>query len=99
MKRFNIIAAILKEIRLKNISDAKIVKELGITPIELTSIFVERKVDIELLEKLIEVVFESHEFQYSFKESPLKNFSTTNLLEELMRRENIAKRKFEGGKK
>ncbi|MGL5989088.1 hypothetical protein [Cetobacterium sp.] len=95
MKRFNIIAAILKEIRLKGLSEERIAKQIGITKIELTELFLEKKIDVELLEKLIEVVFESYEFQYSFKENPLKNFSTKDLLEELMRRENLAIRSIE----
>lgn len=45
-----------------------------------------KNVSLELLEKVIEVVFERDEFQYSFKENPLRKFSSKELLEELMRR-------------
>ncbi|MGL4969766.1 MAG: hypothetical protein ACRC5B_06390 [Fusobacteriaceae bacterium] len=95
MKRFNIIATILKEIRLKNLSTGIIARKMGVEEIKLTELFVSEKVNVELLEKLIETVYESYEFQYSFKENPLKNFKTKELLEELMRRENLALRKIQ----
>lgn len=54
----------------------------------MTEFFLEKNVSLELLEKVIEVVFENYEFQYSFKENPLRKFSSKELLEELMRRGN-----------
>lgn len=89
MKRFSIIDSILKEMKLKNLSTEKIARKIGVDGIVLTELFLEKKVDLELLEKVIETVFESYEFQYSFKNNPLKNFTKKELLEELMRRENL----------
>lgn len=54
---------------------------------EMTDFFLEKNVSLKLLEKVIEIVFESYEFQYSFKENPLRKFITKELLQELMRRE------------
>lgn len=72
---------------LKNLSNSRVAKKIGASEIEMTEFFLERSVSLELLEKIIEIVFESYEFQYSFKENPLRKFSTKELLEELMRRE------------
>ncbi|MDX8337355.1 hypothetical protein [Candidatus Cetobacterium colombiensis] len=87
MKKFDIMKNIRREMRLKNLSDGRVAKKIGVSEIEMTEFFLERNVNLELLEKVIEVVFESYEFQYSFKENPLKKFSTKELLQELMRRE------------
>ncbi|MGL5190725.1 MAG: hypothetical protein ACRCZO_15565 [Cetobacterium sp.] len=89
MKRFSIIDSILKEMKLKNLSTEKIARKIEVDGSQLTELFLEKKVDLELLEKVIEAVFESYEFQYSFKHNPLKNFTKKELLEELMRRENL----------
>ncbi|WP_432205637.1 hypothetical protein ACQ9ZF_12470 (plasmid) [Cetobacterium somerae] len=87
MKKFDIMKNIRREMRFKNLSDGRVAKKIGVSEIEMTEFFLERNVNLELLEKVIEAVFESYEFQYSFKENPLRKFSTKELLQELMRRE------------
>lgn len=87
MKKFDIMSSIRREMNLKNLSCCRVAKKIGISEIEMTEFFLEKNVNLDLLEKVIEVVFESYEFQYSFKENPLRKFSTKELLEELMRRE------------
>ncbi len=87
MKKFDIMKNIRREMRLKNLSDSRVAKKIGVSEIKMTEFFLERNVNLELLEKVIEVVFESYEFQYSFKENPLRKFSSKELLQELMRRE------------
>ena len=84
---FNIMSSIKREMNLKNLSNSRVAKKIGISEMEMTEFFLEKNVSLKLLEKVIEVVFENYEFQYSFKENPLKKFSTKELLEELMRRE------------
>lgn len=91
MKKFDIMASIRKEMKLKNLSIGRVARKIGVDEIFLTELFLEKKVDIELLEQIIEIVFGSFEFQYSFKENPLKNFSSKELLEELLRRESLKK--------
>ncbi|MGL4803193.1 MAG: hypothetical protein ACRC18_13100 [Cetobacterium sp.] len=86
MKKFDIMVSIRREMNLKNLSSSRVAKKIGVSEIEMTEFFLEKNVKIELLEKVIEVVFENYEFQYSFKENPLKKFSTKELLEELIRR-------------
>lgn len=87
MKKFDIMGSIRREMNLKNLSSSRVAKKIGVGEIEMTDFFLEKSVSLELLEKVIEVVFESCEFQYSFKENPLRKFSTKELMEELMRRE------------
>ncbi|MHA5068321.1 hypothetical protein [Cetobacterium somerae] len=87
MRKFNIMGSIRREMKLKNLSSSRVAKKIGVSEIEMTEFFLEKNVSLELLEKVIEVVFEGYEFQYSFKENPLKKFSSKELLEELMRRE------------
>lgn len=87
MKKFDIMGSIRREMSLKNLSSSRVAKKIGVSEIEMTEFFLERNINLELLEKVIEVVFESYEFQYSFKENPLRKFSTKELLEELIRRE------------
>ena len=91
MKKFDIMASIRKEMKLKNLSIGRVARKIGVDEILLTELFLEKKVDIELLEQIIEIVFGSFEFQYSFKENPLKNFSSKELSEELLRRESLKK--------
>lgn len=87
MKKFDIMGSIRREMNLKNLSSSRVDKKIGVSKIEMIEFFLEKNVSLELLEKVIEVVFESYEFQYSFKENPLKKFSNKELLEELIRRE------------
>lgn len=87
MKKFNIMSSIRKEMSLKNLSSNRVAKKIGVSEIEVIEFFLEKNVNLDLLEKVIEVVFEKYEFQYSFKENPLRKFSTKELLEELMKRE------------
>ena len=87
MKKFDIIGSIRREMNLKNLSSSRVPKKIGVSEIEMTEFFLEKSVSLELLEKIIEVVFESYEFQYSFKENPLRKFNSKKLLKELMRRE------------
>ncbi|MEG2346035.1 hypothetical protein [Cetobacterium somerae] len=87
MKKFDIMKNIRREMRLKNLNNVRVAKKIGVSEIEMTEFFLEKNVSLELLEKVIEVVFENYEFQYSFKENPLRKFSAKELLEELMRRE------------
>lgn len=87
MKKFNIMGSIRREINLKNLSNSRVAKKIGVREIEMTEFFLERNVKLELLEKVIEAVFESYEFDYSFKENPLRKFSTKELLQKLMSRE------------
>lgn len=87
MRKFDIMGSIRREMRLKNLSSGRVAKKIGVTEIEMTEFFLEKNINLELLENVIETVFESYEFQYSFKENPLRKFSTKELLEELMRRE------------
>lgn len=87
MKKFDIMGSIRKEMNLKNLSSSRVAKKIGVNEIEMTEFFLEKNISLELLEKVIEVVFESYEFQYSFKDNPLRKFSTKELLQELMRRE------------
>lgn len=87
MRKFDIMGSIRREMRLKNLSSGRVAKKIGVTEIEMTEFFLEKNINLELLEKVIETVFESYEFKYSFKENPLRKFSTKELLEELMRRE------------
>lgn len=87
MKKFDIMSSIRREMNLKNLSSSRVAKKIGVSEIEMTEFFLEKNVSLELLEKVIEVVFERYEFQYSFKENPLRKFSRKELLEELMRRE------------
>ena len=47
---------------LKNLSSSRVAKKIGISEIEITEFFLEKNVRLELLEKVIEVVFESYEF-------------------------------------
>lgn len=89
MKKFDIMGNIRKEMSLKNLSVGRLAKKIGMDEVVLTELFLEKKVEIEILEKVIEVVFESYEFQYSFKENPLRVFTSKELLEELLRRENL----------
>ncbi|MGL5595687.1 MAG: hypothetical protein ACRDDH_17265 [Cetobacterium sp.] len=46
-----------------------------------------KDIELTLSQKQKTLVFESYEFQYSFKENPLRKFSAEELLEELIRRE------------
>ncbi|MGL6024916.1 MAG: hypothetical protein ACRC0F_09885, partial [Cetobacterium sp.] len=55
--------------------------------IKITEFLLQEKVEVELLEKIIEAVFESYEFQYSFRNNHLKQFTTKELLVEVMRRQ------------
>lgn len=87
MKKFDIMGSIRREMNLKNLSSSRVAKKIGVNEIEVTKFFLEKNISLELLEKVIEVVFESYEFQYSFKDNPLRKFSTKELLQELMRRE------------
>ncbi|WP_432205632.1 hypothetical protein ACQ9ZF_12440 (plasmid) [Cetobacterium somerae] len=87
MKKFDIMGSIRREMNLKNLSSSRVAKKIGVSEIEMTEFFLEKNVSLELLERVIEVVFESYEFQYSFKENLLRKFSSKELLEELMRRE------------
>lgn len=87
MKKFDIMSNIRREMNLKNLNSSKLAKKIGVGEIEMTEFFLEKNINLDLLEKVIEVVFESYEFQYSFKENPLRKFSTKELLEELLRRE------------
>ncbi|MGL4764830.1 MAG: hypothetical protein ACRC18_00550 [Cetobacterium sp.] len=87
MKKFDIMGNIRREMNLKNLSSSRVARKIGVSEVEMRKFFLERSVMLELLEKVIEVVFESYEFQYSFKENPLRKFSSKELLEELMRRE------------
>ncbi|MHA5068381.1 hypothetical protein [Cetobacterium somerae] len=87
MKKFDIMGSIRKEMNMKNLSSSRVAKKIGVSEIEMTEFFLEKNVSLKLLEKVIEVIFESYEFQYSFKENPLKKFSSKELLEEMMRRE------------
>ncbi|MCQ8213310.1 hypothetical protein NON08_12450 [Cetobacterium somerae] len=87
MKKFDIMVSIRREMNLKNLSSSRVAKKIGVSKIEMIEFFLEKNVSLELLEKVIEIVFESYEFQYSFKENPLRKFSTKELLEELLRRE------------
>ncbi|MGL5411338.1 MAG: hypothetical protein ACRC1R_09450 [Cetobacterium sp.] len=87
MKKFGIIGSIRREMNLKNLSSSRMAKKIRVSEIEMTEFFLERNVNLELLEKVIEVIFESYEIQYSFKENPLRKFSNKELLEEPMRRE------------
>lgn len=86
MKKFDIMKNIRREMNLKNLSSSRVPKKIGVSEIEMIEFFLDRNVSLELLEKVIEVVFEKYEFQYSFKENPLRKFSSKELLEELMRR-------------
>lgn len=87
MKKFDVMGSIRREMSLKNLSSSRVAKKIGVGEIEMTEFFLEKNINLELLEKVIEVVFESYEFQYSFKENPLRKFSTKELLQELMRKE------------
>lgn len=87
MKKFDIMGSIRREMNLKNLSSSRVDKKIGVSKIEMIEFFLEKNVNLNLLEKVIEVVFESYEFQYSFKENPFRKFSTKELLEELLRRE------------
>lgn len=87
MKKFDIMGSIRREMNLKNLSSSRVAKKIGVSEIEMTEFFLEKNVNLDLLEKVIEVVFERYEFQYSFKENPLRKFSSKELLKELMRRE------------
>lgn len=87
MKKFDIMGSIIREMNLKNLSSSRVDKKIGVSKIEMIEFFLEKNISLELLEKVIEIVFESYEFQYSFKENPLRKFSSKELLEELMRRE------------
>lgn len=87
MKKFDIMGSIRKEMNLKNLSSSRIAKKIGVSEMEMTEFFLERNINLDLLEKVIEVVFENSEFQYSFKENPLRKFSSKELLAELIRRE------------
>ena len=87
MKKFDIMSSIRREMNLKNLSCSRVAKKIGVNEIEMTEFFLEKNVNLALLEKVIEVVFERSEFQYSFKENPLRKFSSKELLEELLRRE------------
>ncbi|MEG2256430.1 MAG: hypothetical protein RSC21_06480, partial [Cetobacterium sp.] len=75
MRKFNIMGSIRREMNLKNLSSSRVAKKIGVSEIEMTEFFLEKNVSLELLEKVIEVVFENYEFQYSFKENPLRKFS------------------------
>lgn len=86
MKKFNIMSSIRREMNLKNLSSSRLAKKIGVGEIEMTEFFLEKNVNLDLLEKVIEVVFEKYEFQYSFKENPLRKFSSKELLDEVTRR-------------
>ncbi|MGL5625146.1 hypothetical protein [Cetobacterium sp.] len=62
MKKFDIVGSIRREMNLKNLSSSRIVNKIGVNEVEITEFFLERNVKLELLEKIIEVVFESYEF-------------------------------------
>lgn len=74
-----------------NFNIRRFIKSIKVSKIEMTEIFLERNINLELLEKVIEAVFKGYEFHYSFKENPLRKFSTKKLLQELMKRESNKK--------
>ena len=62
MKKFDIMGSIRREMKLKNLSSSRVAKKIGVSEIEMTEFFLEKNVSLKLLEKVIEVVFESYEF-------------------------------------